>query len=328
MSSSKVIVCLVGLVLLQQLVSAYPYANSYPYSTAIVTETKLVKGGSGKTTSQGGKDLRDFNRDHVFDEGGKINSAADAVRYHALDNQLNGHRITDSSKGGSVDKVKQLAGENFEMDKSHNRKQVKSGFSNSYHKDENGSKTSYYEDSDDRGGKQVFDNRQNLRNNYNDQLYGKELRNDHLRDRYDDRYGGTELRGIRDYHHQTTADRGNLQDYRDDFRDDHDHQLGSYGAEFYPGLPPMIPVRNSDDLFQRHSYYEPRPMFTTGPHRSPPITVYDDPREYDYDHHHRYQHHPQVNRRDGGLFRRFDDDLADRTRIIFRPSPLLNYRRY
>ncbi|XP_058443103.1 probable serine/threonine-protein kinase clkA [Malaya genurostris] len=320
MSSSKVILCLIGL----QLVAAQTYANSYPYSTAIITESKLLKGISGKTSNQGGKNLRDFNRDHVYDEGGKINSGADAVRYHALDNQLNGHRIADSSKGGSVDKVKLLTGENFEADKSHNRKQVKSGFSNSYHKDENGSKTSYYEDSDDRGGKQVFDNRQNVRNNYNDHLYDKELRNDQLRDRHDDRYGGTELRGIRDYHHQAAADRGNLHDYRNGFRDEQDHHIDEYGIEFYPGLPPLIPVRNSDDLFQRRSYYEPRPMFATGSHRSGPITVYEDPREYLYDH----RHPPTNNRRDGTLFRRFDDDLAERTRIIFRPSPLLNYRRY
>ncbi|XP_055523571.1 uncharacterized protein LOC129717583 [Wyeomyia smithii] len=300
---------------------AYPYANSYPYSTAIVTETKLLKGGSGQGSSAGEKNVRDFARDLVLDESDKINSAADAVRYHALDNQLNGHRIADTSKGGSVDKVKQLAGENYETDKKHNRKQVKSGFSNSYHKDETGSKSSYYEDSDDRGGKQVFDNRQNVRNNYNDHLYDKELRNDQLRDRYDDRFGNSDLEGVRDQQHHTAAGRGNHHDYRGGFHDGGGHQLDSYGVEYYPGLPPLVPIPNSDEMFRRHSYYEPRPTFMTGP--SSTITVYEDPREaFPYDQHRRPF---SANRRDG-LFRRFEDDLGERTRIIFRPSPLLNYR--
>ncbi|XP_065089374.1 uncharacterized protein LOC135710660 [Ochlerotatus camptorhynchus] len=295
----------------------YPYADRYPYGTAVVSESKLLKGASSRGTSEGGKDLRNFNRDHVFDEGGKINSATDAVRYHALDNQVNGHRIADASQGVSQDKVKHLAGENYEADKSHNQKQVKSGFTNSYHKDESGSKSSFYEDSDDRGGKQVFDNRQNLRNNYNDHLYNKELRNDQLRDRYDDRFGGFDLRGVRDFHHQAAADRGNLHDYRDGFRDDRDHHVHNYGQEIYPGLPPMVPVRNYDELFQRRTFHEPRPMFKTAPHA--PITVYEDPREYQYD----YPAHSVGDR----FLRRYDDDVAERTRIIFRPSPLLNYNR-
>ncbi|XP_053699445.1 uncharacterized protein LOC128746422 [Sabethes cyaneus] len=320
--SATTVIFVLGL----ELSLANPYANGYPYSTALVTETKLLKGGSGKVSSAGGKDVRDFTRDHVLDESGKIDSAADAVRYHTLDGQLNGHRIADTSKGGSVDKVKHLAGENFETDKKHNRKHVKSGFSNSYHKDETGSKSSYYEDSDDRGGKQVFDNRQNARNNYNDHLYDKELRNDRLRDRYDDRFGSADLRGVRDHQRHAAAGRGNHHDYRDGFHDDGGHRLDSYGVEYYPGLPPLVPIPNSDEMFRRHSYYEPRPAFATGP--SSTITVYEDPRESfsAYDQHHRRSFPPAaVNRRDG-LFRRFEDDLVDRTRIIFRPSPLLNYR--
>ncbi|XP_039439171.1 uncharacterized protein LOC120420248 [Culex pipiens pallens] len=317
--------------ILAEVIVAYPYANGYPYSSspvlAAVVGTKVTVGGSAAKGVTGGvKDLRDFHRDHVFEGGDKINSAADAVRYHALDNVVNGHRVADSSKGGSVDKVKHLAGENFEADKSHNRKQIKSGFSNSYHKDENGSKSSYYEDSDDRGGKQVYDNRHNLRNNYNDHLYNKELRNDQLRDRYDDRFGGVDLRGRGDLHHQAATDRGNLHDYRDGFHADRDYDQRSYHHE--EQLPPLVPVRNYDELFQRKSFYEPRPMFATAPRA--PITVYEDPREYAY----RDEYHYSRPRPEGrvvaedGFMRRFDQDFGDRTRIIFRPSPLLNYRRY
>nr|XP_019530001.2 uncharacterized protein LOC109401849 [Aedes albopictus] len=309
----SVVVILIGSV---QSGLTYPYADGYPYGTAIVSESKLLKGGSSRGTTEAGNDLRNFSRDHVFDEGGKINSATDAIRYHALDNAVNGHRIADASKGGSLDKVNHLAGENFEADKSHNRKQVKSGFTNSYHKDESGSKSSFYEDSDDHGGKQVFDNRKNLRNNFNDHLYNKELRNDQLRDRYDDRFGGYDLRGVRDFHHQAAADRGNLHDYRDGFRDDRDHHVNNYAQEFYPGLPPLVPVRNYDELFQRRTFHEPRPMFKTA--QPPPITVYEDPREYMYD-------YPAHSVGDRFLRRRYDDDLAERTRIIFRPSPLMNY---
>ncbi|XP_055587098.1 uncharacterized protein LOC129739642 [Uranotaenia lowii] len=333
---------------LQVLAGGYPYADSYPYSaTALVTESKLLKGISNKASIEGAKDVRDFAHDHVNDQGGRINSAADAVRYHALDNQINGHRIADSSKGGSVDKIKHLAGEKFETDKSHNRKQIKSGFSNSYHKDESGSKSSFYEDSDDHGGKQIFDNRQNLRDNYNDHLYNKELRNDHLKDRYDDRYGGADLRGVRDFHHQTAADRGNLRDYRDGFRDDRDHNLRTYGHEMYPApyghhlhQHPLAPVRHYDDLYHRKTFYEPRPAFNTGPFPRPAITVYEDPRYptaiaaggYGHDLGDERFRRLTTNDDDGRhpadrFQRRFDEDFADRTRLIFRPSPLLNYRR-
>lgn len=191
-----------------QLAVCLPYANNYPYSTAVVLESTVSKGASSKGAAEGAKDLRNFNSDHSFDSGGNINSAADAARYHTLDNQLNSHRIADAARGGSMDKVKLSTGENYEADKSHNRKYVKSGFTNSYHKDENGSKSSYYEDSDDRGGKQVFDNRQNLKDDYNDHLYNKELKNNQLRDWQDDRFGGVEQRGVRDFHRKSTVDRG------------------------------------------------------------------------------------------------------------------------
>ncbi|KAL9695759.1 hypothetical protein quinque_015044 [Culex quinquefasciatus] len=300
--------------ILAEVIVAYPYANGYPYSSspvlAAVVGTKVTVGGSAKGVTGGVKDLRDFHRDHVFEGGDKINSAADAVRYHALDNVVNGHRMADSSKGGSVDKVKHLAGENFEADKSHNRKQIKSGFSNSYHKDEKRQqRVRTTRTPDDRGGKQVYDNRHNLRNNYNDHLYNKELRNDQLRDRYDDRFGGVDLRGRGDLHHQAASDRGNLHDYRDGFHADRDYDQRSYHHE--EQLPPLVPVRNYDELFQRKSFYEPRPMFATAPRA--PITVYEDPREYAY----RDEYHYSRPRPEGRMAAAEDG-----------PSPLLNYRRY
>ncbi|XP_055618083.1 uncharacterized protein LOC129763234 [Toxorhynchites rutilus septentrionalis] len=314
--AAPLLLLLVGL----QLVVSHPYANNYPYSTAVVLESSVSKGASSKGAAEGGKDLRNFNSDHSFDAGESINSAADAARYHTLDNQLNSHRIADAARGGSMDKVKLSTGENYEADKSHNRKYVKSGFTNSYHKDENGSKSSYYEDSDDRGGKQVFDNRQNMKNDYNDHLYNKELKNNQLRDWQDDRFGGVEQRGVRDFHRQSAADRGNQHDYRDGYRDDRDQHVRGYGHEVHPmpHLPPVVPLRNNyDDLYQRRSFYEPRPAFTTGQSR---IVVYEDPREYIYD-------YPTDDR--DGFMRRYDEGYsAERARIDFRPSPLVNYGRY
>ena len=216
----SVALLVLGLVCRLAIAYAYPYADDFPYQVhgrPIATVSggsssagvkKLVAGSSQDARGEGGSDARDHRKEHAFDEAGSIGSASDAVRYHQLDNQLDGHRVVDASKGSTVDKVKHLAGENFEADKSHNRKHIKSGFSNSYHKDESGSKSSYYEDSDDHGGKQVYDNRHNLRNDYADKLYSQDRRNDYLRDHYDDRASGSELLGGHQYRRVGALDRG------------------------------------------------------------------------------------------------------------------------
>uniref|UniRef100_A0A182IVI1 Uncharacterized protein n=1 Tax=Anopheles atroparvus TaxID=41427 RepID=A0A182IVI1_ANOAO len=322
---------LVLLVVLVGGAAAYPYADDFPYHLHPAQGGKkvLLGSSSAKGASGGGEglhDARDHSKDRAFEEAGGINSASDAVRYHQLDNQLNGHRVVDANKGSTVDKVKHLAGENFEADKSHNRKHIKSGFSNSYHKDESGSKSSYYEDSDDRGGKQVYDNRHNLRNDYADKLYSQDRRSDLLRDHYDDRAGGTDLLGAHNYQRASALDRGNTHGHRDGYAHS-DHSDQHYDTRAYDGYdyyrPP--PPYSADPYHRRSAYYEPRPAFATAP-----ITIYEDPREYAP-----YAPYPAPSLaypavrevRDGTsvLSRDADyrrpDEFGQRRRLIYKPSP-------
>uniref|UniRef100_A0A182UF19 Uncharacterized protein n=1 Tax=Anopheles melas TaxID=34690 RepID=A0A182UF19_9DIPT len=351
----SVALLVLGLVCRLAIAHAYPYADDFPYQVhgrPVATVSggsssagvkKLVAGSSQDARGEGGSDARDHRKEHAFDEAGSIGSASDAVRYHQLDNQLDGHRVVDASKGSTVDKVKHLAGENFEADKSHNRKHIKSGFSNSYHKDESGSKSSYYEDSDDHGGKQVYDNRHNLRNDYADKLYSQDRRNDYLRDHYDDRASGSELLGGHHYRRVGALDRGNAYGHRDGYAHN-DHSDQHYGTQSYGGYDHYQPAANYhyDDLYRRRSYYDPRPAFATAPLAPAPITIYEDPRDYapypaalassypareirdgsavlsrdesSYHHHHHHLHQDPA-AAGGGSF-------GQRRRLIYRPSPV------
>uniref|UniRef100_A0A182W4A5 Uncharacterized protein n=1 Tax=Anopheles minimus TaxID=112268 RepID=A0A182W4A5_9DIPT len=335
--------CLCLVMVLGLEAGAYPYADDFPYqvhgrpvsvsSGSGSAGVKKLHAGTAKGASgEGGSDARDHRKEHAYDEAGSIGSASDAVRYHQLDNQLDGHRVLDASKGSTVDKVKHLAGENFEADKSHNRKHIKSGFSNSYHKDESGSKSSYYEDSDDHGGKQVYDNRHNLRNDYADKLYSQDRRNDYLRDHYDDRASGSELLGAHNYRRVGALDRGKLLKVNDDHYD-----TAAYGG--YDYYQPGANYHHYDDLYRRRSYYNPRPSFATAPLQPAPITIYEDPRDYAP---YPVAPYPVREVRDGSSVLSRDGDyrqepagtLGQRRRLIYRPSPaaplpmLHGYNRY
>ncbi|XP_058063503.1 uncharacterized protein LOC131213478 [Anopheles bellator] len=351
------------LLMLAVMATGSPYADDFPYHAYRPPQDTFPTGGKAHGTSMSGAsskgggtegtaDGRDFRKDQAFDETGSINSANDAVRYHKLDNQLNGQRVLDTSKGTTVDKVKHLAGENFEADKTHNRKHIKSGFSNSYHKDESGSKSSYYEDSDDRGGKQVFDNRQNLRNDYADKLYSQDRRNDFLRDHYDDRQGGTDLHDGHNHHRVAAQDRGNRHGYRDGYAHG-DRNDQRYGATAYGGYDYYQPSNYQQrsvvahhqpfdgSYHQQRSYYEPRPPFTTSPLQSGPITIYEDPRHYQahwpvppYAPYHTMPRE-QLLDADTALSRDanrlVDGDFSGRRRLVYKfnslPPPAGDYRR-
>uniref|UniRef100_A0A182K259 Uncharacterized protein n=1 Tax=Anopheles christyi TaxID=43041 RepID=A0A182K259_9DIPT len=341
----SVALLLVGF-LFAEVARAYPYADDFPYQ--VHGRPVAVSGGSGVkklvtsstkgASGEGGSDAQDHRKEHAFDEAGSIGSASDAVRYHQLDNQLDGHRVLDASKGSTVDKVKHLAGENFEADKSHNRKHIKSGFSNSYHKDESGSKSSYYEDSDDHGGKQVYDNRHNQRNDYADKLYSQDRRNDYLRDHYDDRASGSEMLGGHNYRRVGAFDRGNAYGHRDGYAHN-DHNDQQYGTSAYGGYDYYQPAANYhyDDLYRRRSYYDPRPAFATAPLAPAPITIYEDPRDYaPYPAAVAPSPYPAREIRDGSSVLSRDESsyhrlqepaggsFGQRRRLIYRPSPVAN----
>ncbi|XP_049548289.1 uncharacterized protein LOC125959504 [Anopheles darlingi] len=330
-------------------VAGLPYADDFPYhayrppTSGPSAEQKMLLRISDSTSSIKGSGIesasntRDNRKDEAFGEAGSINSAKDAVRFHQLDNYLDGHRLLDASKGSAVDKMKHLSGENFETDKSHNRKYIKSGFSNTYHKDENGSKSSYYEDSDDRGGKQVYDNRHNFRNDHLDKLYNQEHRKDYLRDNYDNKRAESDFQGTHNIHRAAALNRGNTYGYRDGYMqgDHNDQRRGttrSYGTyDYYPHA--------TYQPYQRQSYYyEPRPSFPLTPLQSVPITIYDDLREfkpYVASNYYRTQQYmiPREDTRSGDYL----EDFGERRRLVYKdnsPPPLplssmpYGYRRY
>jgi hypothetical protein len=177
---------------------AAPYANNFPYKKFAISNAD----------AEADSDSGGYLKNQLSDHGNNLNAAADVGNFYSLDNNLNAHEMRNTKKGVSSDTLKHLAGENFENDKSHNRKNIKSGFSNSYHKDENGSKTSYYEDSDDHGGKKVYDKRDGLRGDDYISKLDEGYRNGAVRDKYDDRRGGHDTRGLRDQQHSLAEDQG------------------------------------------------------------------------------------------------------------------------
>lgn len=84
---------------------------------------------------------------NLRDRDDRLKHNLDTGLAYNLDSDKNEHDLKQIKRGGSTDNLTHVQGENFETDKSHKRKHIKSGFQNSYHKDENGSRSSFYEDS-------------------------------------------------------------------------------------------------------------------------------------------------------------------------------------
>uniref|UniRef100_A0A1B0CUW0 Putative conserved secreted protein n=1 Tax=Lutzomyia longipalpis TaxID=7200 RepID=A0A1B0CUW0_LUTLO len=183
-----------------------PYANDFPY-----VSYGYEGGASGSADASG------FVQNQLSDKGNNLKAAQDVSKFYNLENVSNGHNLAHEKQGASTDTLKHTTGEDFETDKKHNRKHVKSGFHNTYHKDESGSNSSYYEDSDDRGGKLVYDKRHGTKGDAHDSQYRENLRDGSLRDKYDDRYGGYDNRGTHDRHHLVAEDQGNRLGHRDKY---------------------------------------------------------------------------------------------------------------
>lgn len=176
-----------------------PYANDYPYQKYAYNQLE---------SSQADADGTRYMKNNIHDKGGRLKSISNSGLYYNLDSDVNKHDLQQTKQGSSTDKLTHDQGEDFETDKSHKRKHVKSGFQNSYHKDENGSKSSYYEDSDDTGGKTVYDKRHGTRGDQQDQVYTEGLKNGVSRDKYDDRRSGYDNRDLQDRHQTYVEDQG------------------------------------------------------------------------------------------------------------------------
>lgn len=197
---------IVFLVIFKLIDGQSPYANEYPYKK-YGYDLGISVGGS-RLDSNTDSDGSGFFKNRMRVAGGKINNLQDAGKFYNLENLQNGHDLSQSKKGATTDNLTHVQGEDFETDKSHKRKHIKSGFQNSYHKEENGSKSSYYEDSDDQGGKVVYDKRHGTKGDQHDTVYREGARQGVIRDKLDDRRAGYDTRDMNDRHQDFAEDQG------------------------------------------------------------------------------------------------------------------------
>lgn len=180
------------------------YANNYPY----IGVEELNVGSRLSSDSHGAADNNAYLQKKSHDHGNDVQASQHGVNFYDKDNISKGHDLTHIKNGASVDDHKHVVGQNLETDKSHNRKHIKSGFHNTYNKDESGSNSSFYEDSDDRGGKLVYDKSHGVTGDAHDQKYHEGVRDGQLRDRLDDRHGGYNSAGKQDRQHYLEQDQG------------------------------------------------------------------------------------------------------------------------
>lgn len=164
------------------------YANQYPYNEATFEYSNL--GGGSSLAADGADDLLDLFKNKAYEKGNNIIMSQDTVKFIDKDNVSKEHDVAHRKVGANVNDQRLTIGQNVEEDKSHNRKHIKSGFHNTYSRDEKGSNSSYYEDSDDHGGKLVYDKRHGVQGSNHDARYREGLRDGHARDKLDDRHGG------------------------------------------------------------------------------------------------------------------------------------------
>lgn len=137
MARNQSLIKFLTLCVLLKLSSSQPYANDFPY----------MKYGFKSEGMHSDTDGNRYLKNNLRDRDDRLKSSNDKALSYNLDSDQNEHNINQLKRGGSTDNLTHLQGENFENDKTHKRKHVKSGFVNSYHKDENGSRSSFYEDS-------------------------------------------------------------------------------------------------------------------------------------------------------------------------------------
>lgn len=177
-----------------------PYANDFPYQ----------KYGYTLGATHADADSAKYLKSNLRDQDGRLKANTDTGLSYHLDSNTNKHDVQQVKRGGATDNLTHIQGADIETDKSHKRKHVKSGFQNSYHKDENGSKSSYYEDSDDTGGKTVYDKRHGTSGDQQESQFTEGLKNGISKDKYDDRKVGFDSRDLSNRHQSYVEDQGEV----------------------------------------------------------------------------------------------------------------------
>lgn len=247
----KIVISVLIILGVQCIAGSSPYANGYPYKNYEFSNSE------GNVQQEGGN--TELTKNQLEEKTNEIKSSIDSGKFYNTENISKGHNTNSAKVGASSDTHKHTIGEDFETDKSHNRKHIKSGFHNTYSKDESGSNSSYYEDSDDRGGKVVFDKKYGNKGGTYDTKFQEGVRDNAAHDKYDDRTNGYDLRGSQDKGHVRAQDHGKRNDYRDKFAKGHgqsyEAQSESHGMRYYPTGQRWPTDRDTT----RPDYYRPDP---------------------------------------------------------------------
>lgn len=185
------------------------YAIQYPYHHDHhgPFQQSHSDGHQTSSTNEAG-DRNSLYKNHEQDKGNNIHTNEDVRNFVNKENLSKGHNLQSDKGGVTLEDKRHAAGENFETDKTHNRKEIKTGFHTTYSKDERGTNSSFYEDSDDHGGKLIYDKRHDAHGNIFDGKFHEGARDGHVQHKVDDRFGGYKAGTARDRQHFVAHDKG------------------------------------------------------------------------------------------------------------------------
>lgn len=183
----------------------HSYAVQYPYADQF---ERSESGGHSATSIDETGDRNIFYKDQAQDKANKVQANEDVRKFVNNENLSKQHHSDSGKNGHSLEDKRHAVGEDYETDKSHNRKETKTGFHTTYSKDERGTNSSFYEDTDDHGGKLVYDKRHDAHGNILDANFREGARDGHAQKKVDDRFGGYKSGGARDRQHFLAQNKG------------------------------------------------------------------------------------------------------------------------
>lgn len=204
----KIVLCIEILLINIDGFAVDSYANRFPYDNDNSGHSFQGKAVEDRSHGAAGGEHRIFSNNKHLDKATDVKAAQDFGKYSQFENNSNNHEFDEIKNSNNIDLNKHSIGEDFENDKSHNRKHIKSGFRNTYHKDESGSNSSFYEDSDDRGGRVTYDKKFGTKNNENDAKYHEGKRSGANSEKHDGRQGGYESNDSNRKYHLVNKEQG------------------------------------------------------------------------------------------------------------------------
>lgn len=186
---------------------AHSYAVQYPYADQF--ERSSSDSHAATSTDEAG-DRNSFYKNQAQHKANDVQANKDLRKFANNENQSKQHHLDSAKMAHSLEDKRHAVGEDYETDKSHNHKETKTGFHTTYSKDERGMNSSFYDDSDDHGGKLVYDKRHDAHGNVLNANFREGNRDGHVQKRFDDQLGGYKSGGARDRWQFLAQDKGSL----------------------------------------------------------------------------------------------------------------------